>query len=72
MSVDGRYVFDFVAVLRGFSTRVNHWLRADMSVHVLHDAAAVKYRKLRVRIRGGNAVNDCAQTGVIGNQNNYY
>jgi len=34
MSVDGRYVFDFVAVLRGFSTRVNHWLRADMSVHV--------------------------------------
>lgn len=71
MSVDGRYVFDFVAVLRGFSTRVNHWLRADMYVRVLH-AAAVKYRKLRVRIRCGNAVNDCAQTGVIGNQNNYY
>jgi hypothetical protein len=60
----------FGVILRVFSTRVNHWLRADVSVCV--QAAAVKYRKMRVRIRGGNVVDDCAQTGVIGNQNNYY
>lgn len=64
-------MFGFRVIWRVFSTRLNHWQRADISIHV-KAAAAVKYRKPRVRIGGNNVVDDCAQTGVIGNHNNYY
>jgi len=53
-------MFGFWVILRVFSARLNHWQRVDFSVHV-KAAAAVKYRKPRLRIDDSNAVDDWEQ-----------